>query len=178
MKETVIDLIRHGEPVGGRLYRGHNIDDPLTEKGWSQMWNAVGNHKPWDQIITSPLQRCRAFAEALGERHDIKVAIEPRFKEVGFGSWEGLSHDDIKIGRAEEYQTFFGDPVNARPEGAEVLNEFIGRVSAAYDEVLKRHQGKHCLIVAHAGADIGKANSRMNFLNTLIQGGAYAMGGA
>ena len=33
---TRIDLIRHGEPVGGRRYRGQ-IDDPLSEKGWKQM---------------------------------------------------------------------------------------------------------------------------------------------
>ena len=39
MKETTIDLIRHGEPVGGRAYRGHNIDDPLSDKGWQQIAN-------------------------------------------------------------------------------------------------------------------------------------------
>ena len=37
---TLIDMIRHGEPVGGRRYRGQ-IDDPLSEKGWRQMWAAV-----------------------------------------------------------------------------------------------------------------------------------------
>jgi len=30
---TTIDLLRHGEPVGGKRYRGQ-IDDPLSEKGW------------------------------------------------------------------------------------------------------------------------------------------------
>ena len=98
MAETVIDLIRHGEPIGGRRYRGHTIDDPLTERGWSQMWNAVGEYNSWQQIITSPLQRCQVFARALGERHGINVIIEPRFKEVGFGVWEGSTHDEIKIG--------------------------------------------------------------------------------
>ena len=34
---TTIDLIRHGEPVGGRRYRGGRMDDPLSEKGWAQM---------------------------------------------------------------------------------------------------------------------------------------------
>jgi len=40
---TTLDLMRHGEPVGGRRYRGQ-MDDPLSEKGWAQMRNAVGNH--------------------------------------------------------------------------------------------------------------------------------------
>lgn len=151
MTETVIDLIRHGEPAGGRRYRGHGVDDPLSEKGWSQMWNAVGEYDQWKQIITSPLQRCQAFAHALGERHGIPVAVEPRFKEVGFGAWEGLSHDEVKIGRAAEYQAFLKDPANHRPQDAEPLDDFIRRVSLAYQEAIERHHSSHLLIVAHAG---------------------------
>ncbi|MCP5291274.1 MAG: histidine phosphatase family protein [Burkholderiales bacterium] len=151
MPETVIDLIRHGEPVGGRRYRGHAIDDPLTEKGWSQMWKAVGDSHPWQQIISSPLQRCHAFAAALGEKYRISVDVEQRFKEVGFGVWEGLSHDEIKVNRAGEYQRFLNDPVHHRPQDAEALDDFIHRVSMAYHEVIARYQGQHCLIVTHAG---------------------------
>ena len=151
MTETVIDLIRHGQPAGGRRYRGHGVDDPLSEKGWSQMWHAVGNYNDWRHIITSPLQRCQAFAFALGERHGIDVTVESRFKEVGFGEWEGLSHDEIKIGRVTDYQAFLRDPVNRRPNGAEPLDDFIQRVSSAYEEAIERFQSSHFLIVAHAG---------------------------
>lgn len=151
MSETIIDLIRHGEPAGGRRYRGHGIDDPLTEKGWSQMWQGVGDYKTWNHIVTSPLQRCQAFAHALGERHGIPVTVEPRFKEVGFGEWEGLSHDAIKIDRKEAYQAFVSDPANCRPLGAEPLDDFVRRVSGAFDDVLRHHADQHCLIVAHAG---------------------------
>lgn len=151
MTETVIDLIRHGEPIGGRRYRGHTIDDPLTEKGWTQMWHAVGEYNLWQQIITSPLQRCQVFARALGERHGINVTIEPRFKEVGFGAWEGSTHDEIRIRCADEYQAFLKDPVTHRPRGAEVLDDFIERVGAAYDETIDCYRGQHCLVVTHAG---------------------------
>jgi len=30
---TTIDLLRHGEPVGGRMLRG-STDHPLSETGW------------------------------------------------------------------------------------------------------------------------------------------------
>lgn len=149
--ETIVDLIRHGEPIGGRRYRGNAIDDPLTEKGWSQMWNAVGEYNSWQQIITSPLQRCQMFARALGKRHDINVTVEPRFKEVGFGVWEGLTHDEIKVNRTSEYHAFLKDPVNHRPQGAEKLDDFIKRVVSAFDETIVRYHNQHCLIVAHAG---------------------------
>ncbi len=54
MRPTLVDLMRHGEPVGGVRFRGNVTDDPLSNLGWSQMWDAVGDHHPWDQLISSP----------------------------------------------------------------------------------------------------------------------------
>jgi len=149
--ETIIDLIRHGEPEGGRAYRGHNIDDPLSEKGWRQMWAAVGEQVPWSHIISSPLIRCRHFAEMLAEKYSLPISIDDRFKEVGFGSWEGRTPDQIKADNIDEYTAFYKDPVNARPPGAEDLGDFISRVSSAYDEVSKKFSGQRILVVSHAG---------------------------
>ena len=151
--ETIIDIIRHGEPEGGRAFRGHSINDPLSEKGWQQMWDAVGEHAPWDQIITSPLERCQAFAEALMDVYKIPCDMVENFKEVGFGCWEGRTPDEIKEDNLKEYQNFYLDPVNARPEGAEDLNDFIARVKDAYENTVEKYQGKHILIVAHAGVN-------------------------
>lgn len=151
MSETVIDLIRHGEPEGGSKYRGHHVDDPLSEKGWSQMWAAIGEQIPWQFIISSPLLRCCEFANALGERHDIPVAIDDRLKETGFGSWEGKTRAEVRQQNPKEYEGFYRDPVNCRPAGAENLDDFIARASSACDDVVQRYVGHHCLIVAHAG---------------------------
>lgn len=151
MSETLIDLLRHGEPVGGRAYRGHHIDDPLSAKGWQQMRDAVGEHHPWQQIVSSPLQRCQAFAAELASKYNLPLTIDERFKEVGFGSWEGLTPDNLKQARADEYAAFYADPVNARPPGAEPLDEFIQRVDSAYRELIKTFSGQHILLVAHAG---------------------------
>lgn len=151
MTDTIIDLIRHGEPVGGRAYRGHNIDDPLSEKGWQQMRDAVGEHCPWSHIISSPLFRCKAFAEELADKHGLPITIEDRLKEVGFGEWEGKTPDELKQERPVEYAAFYADPVNMRPPRAEDLGSFIDRVSDAYDDIAQQYTGKHLLVVAHAG---------------------------
>lgn len=151
MGETVIDFIRHGEPIGGRAFRGHRIDDPLSDKGWQQMRSAVGDHCPWSHIISSPLQRCKAFADELASKHQLDVTIDDRFKEVGFGDWEGQTPEQLQAQRLEEYNAFYADPVNSRPPGAEDLNEFISRVVDAYEDVVKSYTDKHILVVAHAG---------------------------
>ncbi|MDH5445543.1 MAG: histidine phosphatase family protein [Gammaproteobacteria bacterium] len=151
MKETIIDFIRHGQPEGGSVYRGHGVDDPLSDLGWQQMWQAVGNASPWQQIISSPMLRCKAFAEQLSDKYQLPLSIDERFKEVGFGSWEGRNRKEIQENSKSEYDAFYNDPINCRPDGAEPIDAFISRVVVALDEVINQYRGQHCLVVAHAG---------------------------
>ena len=152
---TTLDLMRHGEPVGGRKYRGQ-IDDPLSEKGWAQMQAAVGasvfgEQVPWTRIVSSPLVRCRAFAETLADRHGLPLTLDARLREVGFGEWEGKSAAEIEQDTPGTLERFKADPVNARPAGAEPLADFHARVAASLDDLLARHTDQHVLLVGHAG---------------------------
>ena len=72
-KQITVDFLRHGEPVGGEVLRGR-IDHPLSDLGWSQMQKAAAlcaelktsaATPRWTHLISSPLQRCRVFAEHL-----------------------------------------------------------------------------------------------------------------
>jgi broad specificity phosphatase PhoE len=148
---TYIDVIRHGEPVGGQRYRGYSIDDPLTEKGWAQMRAAVPEQPQWQHIVSSPLSRCLAFSQELAKTLNIEYSIEDRVKEIGFGEWEGKTPKDILAEDSEALNHFYKDPVNNRPQGAEPLDTFSQRVWQAYQSVAENHKGKHILIVAHAG---------------------------
>jgi len=148
--ETRIDLLRHGEPLGGRRYRGQ-LDDELSELGWRQMWQAVDGRNDWQQIVTSPLKRCRAFAEALGRKAGLPVRTEPRFAEVGFGEWEGKTRVELEQLVPGQVARFYRDPVNCRPPGAEPLAEFAGRVEAGFHDLLQQFGGQSVLVVAHAG---------------------------
>ena len=147
---TTLDLMRHGEPVGGRRYRGQ-IDDPLSDKGWAQMQAAVGESVPWTRVVSSPLLRCRAFAESLADRHGLPLALDDRLKEVGFGDWEGKSAAEIEQAAPGTLARFKADPVNARPAGAEALVDFHARVAAGLEALLTQHAGQHVLLVGHAG---------------------------
>lgn len=148
---TYIDVIRHGEPVGGRRYRGFSVDDPLTEKGWEQMRAAVPETPQWQHIISSPLKRCLDFSQELANDLQIEYSVEDNVKEIGFGDWEGKTPEEIIAQDSEALNHFYQDPVNNRPDGAEPLETFSERVWTAYNKILEDHQGKHILIVAHAG---------------------------
>ena len=121
---STIDLLRHGEPRGGVRYRGDGVDDPLSERGWEQMWAAVAQTSDWTHVVTSPLRRCREFAEVLATRSDIPLVVDTRLREVGFGAWEGRRHDEVRDADPAAYLAFFRDAVNHRPPGAEPLDTF------------------------------------------------------
>lgn len=147
---TIIDIIRHGEPVGGSKYRGQ-IDDPLSELGWRQMRTAVAGRDDWQQIVTSDLRRCADFASELGAKLSIGVELDSGFREVGFGRWEGKSATELLADDPEGIAAFWRDPINNTPPGAEPLCDFHQRVVTAWQNVLQRHAGKKLLLVGHAG---------------------------
>jgi len=147
---TTVDLIRHGEPVGGTRYRGFT-DDPLSEEGWLQMRSAVADHSPWDAIISSPLSRCAEFAAEVAERYGIPMQTDDRFKEIFFGPWEGKTADELLSEDKECLQRFWADPVNNMPEGAETIEVFAERVLAAWDAMIEQHRERHILLVGHGG---------------------------
>ena len=147
---TTLDLMRHGEPVGGSKYRGQT-DDPLSEKGWKQMRQAVGENCPWQVIVTSPLSRCADFASELAKRHRLPLEADARLVELGFGAWEGRTAEELTAKDPEILVRFRNDPLAHAPPGAEPLMEFRKRILEAWDLLHTRHSGKHLLIVAHAG---------------------------
>jgi probable phosphoglycerate mutase len=148
---TTIDLLRHGEPEGGVRYRGDGVDDPLSERGWSQMWAAIDVASDWTHVVTSPLRRCREFAEAVADQRGLPLAIDPRVREMGFGAWEGKRHEQVRDADPEAYLAFFRDAVNHPPPSSEPLNAFYPRVTEGIRAIFDEHTEGHVLLVCHLG---------------------------
>lgn len=147
---TIIDILRHGEPLGGSKYRGQ-IDDPLSDKGWRQMRGAVAGRKEWQHIVSSDLSRCAEFAREVSHQLGVGLELQPQFREVGFGSWEGKSARQLLEEDPQGTAAFWRDPINNTPRGAEPLGEFQQRIVSAWNGLLERHAGSHLLLVGHAG---------------------------
>jgi len=133
------------------MYRGNTIDHPLSDKGWQQMHDAVADIPPWDIVVSSPMQRCLAFAQDYASRHQLEVMVDDNFKEIGFGVWEGFSSQQILAKDPEAIKNFYRDPVSCQPENAEPVAVFQQRVSQALEKIFTRQKDKRVLVVAHAG---------------------------
>lgn len=147
---TVIDLLRHGDVEGGRKYRGQ-LDDPLSELGWEQLRTATTNKQHWQHIITSPLKRCAEFAHELSQTHSLPIQIEPEFKEVSFGLWEGKTAEQLLNSEEKRIKEYWDDPINTTPPQGENLLDFEKRIIARWKSMLDEYQGQHILLISHAG---------------------------
>ncbi|MCP5419447.1 MAG: alpha-ribazole phosphatase [Gammaproteobacteria bacterium] len=148
---TVIDLLRHGEPEGGRRYRG-SLDDPLSASGWEQMRAAIHLCQPtWQVIVSSPLRRCAEFAQELADRHRLPLEIDSGLREMSFGVWEGRTPAEILLVTPEAQERFWRDPIRHPPPDGENLLSFQTRVVSAWHDLLGRHTGRRILLVGHGG---------------------------
>lgn len=146
----IIDLLRHGAPVGGVKYRG-TLDDPLAPEGWEAMWATTRDHGPWDRILSSPLKRCAEFAMALGERLGIPATIEPALREMSFGAWEGKTSAEIMAEDRDQLTRFWKNPLENPPPGGDHLHDVQTRLRQVWHHTIDHIDGERVLIVAHGG---------------------------
>ena len=140
---TTLLLARHGETDWNRELRIQGSSDiDLNELGLKQAHALAQEleHVELDAIYASDLSRARATAEAVAASHGLEVHLDPRLRERAFGSWEGLTREDV----------------TALPDGAshdgESDDEVRARVLGAVQSIAAAHPGEQVLVVSHGGA--------------------------
>jgi len=138
-----IDLIRHGDVSGRKHVARGRTDNPLSDEGWEQLQAVKKCIGRVDKIATSPLKRCRLFAESCDE----PVVVIEDMQEIDFGDWEDKSADEV------EDQTllniFFDDPCDFQAPNGEAFEVFTKRVLAAWETWLQQDMGEHRILLAH-----------------------------
>jgi probable phosphoglycerate mutase len=150
---TTFRLLRHGqtEHTLQRRFSGGSSDPALTEVGHRQA-DVTARHLatagPIDLIVSSPLQRARQTAAAVGAALAVDVVIDEDLRECHFGVWDGLTFEEVRTGWPDELAGWLASPAKAPPRG-ESMREVATRVSAAQERLLDRHAGQNVLVVAH-----------------------------
>ena len=140
---TTLLLARHGETDWNRELRIQGSSDiELNELGrrQAQFLAQELTDVDLDAIYASDLSRARTTAAAVAATHGLEVRLDPRLRERSFGSWEGLTREDIAL-----------FPAGSRHDG-ETDDEVRERVLAAVQEIAAAHPGEQVLIVSHGAA--------------------------
>jgi broad specificity phosphatase PhoE len=145
--------VRHGatEWSQARRFAGSR-DIPLTAQGRLQAEAAAQAlaDSSAAAIYTSPLERARTSAEVIAKPHRLEPVIEPRFREMAFGTWEGLIRDELLTRFPAEAAVWASTPHLITPPEGEALTAVDARVRAALTALVEQHQGETIILVSHA----------------------------
>jgi len=133
-----------------RRYSGHG-DPELTELGRAQAAAAarrLGEGGGIDVIVSSPLGRARATAQAVAEATGLSVEIEEGLIETDFGGWEGLTFTEAGQRDPQLHRRWLGD-VDVAPPGGESFAQVAARMAVTREALIARYPGARILAVSH-----------------------------
>jgi len=146
-------VLRHGETEFSRARRFTGaLDVGLTALGQQQMEAAAsalagtGIHAAY----SSPQERARTSAEVVAKPHRLDVRLDPRFAEMRFGAWEGLTRDEAAGAAPAVFEAWRQAPGAVTPPGGEPLADVAARVAAGLHDVHARHADQTVVLVTHA----------------------------
>ncbi|WP_432116348.1 bifunctional RNase H/acid phosphatase [Streptomyces sp. S1] len=147
-------LLRHGETAltPEKRFSGSGGSDPeLSAAGLRQaeaVAAALAARGTIQEIVSSPLTRCRQTAAAVAARLGLDVRIEQGLRETDFGAWEGLTFGEVRERYPEDLDAWLASP-KAAPTGGESFATVARRVAATRDRLTAAHAGRTVLLVTH-----------------------------
>ncbi|MEU7277498.1 bifunctional RNase H/acid phosphatase [Streptomyces sp. NPDC045431] len=147
-------LLRHGETAltPEKRFSGSGGSDPeLSAVGLRQaeaVASALAARGTIQDIVSSPLQRCRQTAAAVAARLGLDVRVEDGLRETDFGAWEGLTFAEVRERYPDDLDAWLSSAKSA-PTGGESFAATARRVAAARDELTARYAGRTVLLVTH-----------------------------
>jgi len=148
----MVTLVRHGqtERSAAMAYSGR-MDIPLTDIGRQQARECARSLAGTgiDAVVTSPLIRARATAEAIADAAGAPLTIDERLAEIDYGLFEGLDRAGARARFGQAFEDWRADPFGAPVPGMETLPAALERARAATADALAAHE--HPVIVGHQG---------------------------
>jgi broad specificity phosphatase PhoE len=151
---TRLYLIRHGE-VEKTYHKvfGGRIDMELSPLGHDQV-RALARFlraAPPDVMYASPMRRVQQTLAPLAEETGLKPVLMEGLREVDFGSWTGLSWDEVLQKHGVSAYSWLHQLDDGTIERAETVPEFRKRVEVSLDQILAETPGKTVAVICHGG---------------------------
>jgi broad specificity phosphatase PhoE len=157
LKLGYLYLVRSGttEWNKAKRYIGQT-DIPLCYEGFLQAVHLASyffenNENKIDYIVSSPLKRSLDTASVISRLNKLPIEIVYNLSETSFGSWEGLTGQEIREICPKEAAIWFNDPYEAYVPGGENIEVFRTRVTRIFKELEKKAMNSNIVAVSHDG---------------------------
>jgi len=142
-----IFLLRHAHSVANAkgILAGRMENIPLSKEGQTQRTLLATrlNGATFDQVLSSPIQRCIETLSAL----TLNVDIAEEFQEVHYGDWTGKKTSTLM--RNAAWREIHKNPASVRFPNGETLPEVQTRALLGIDKYVNK-RSKNILISTHA----------------------------
>ncbi|MEU3218629.1 bifunctional RNase H/acid phosphatase [Streptomyces sp. NPDC006971] len=148
-------LLRHGETAltPEKRFSGSGGTDPELSAAGRRQAEAIARslaaRGTIQEIVSSPLRRCRETAGAVAARLGLEVRIDEGLRETDFGAWEGLTFAEVRERHGSDLDAWLASEEAAPTGGGESFAEVTRRVADARDRLVARHAGRTVLLVTH-----------------------------
>ena len=136
-----------GSPAGCRARTPASATRVATRSappptGWRRSANGSMPSSP--RPYAAPASPARSSPNASG----VPLEDEPGFAEMEFGTWDGMTFDEVAATEREALEKWLGS-LDERPGGGESLVMVQERVLAALERLLARHAGRTVVVASH-----------------------------
>jgi len=155
-----IYLLRHGELMQSGILCGRT-DIALSSIGQQQLHVAAQRLPEISQCFSSPMMRCRTFAEDYCHQNGLSLQVVSELQEMNFGDWDGESYQTLwQLKRnTPSLGDFWQNPWQHQPPNGEAMLNFTQRVERFWYGLLARleqvkpgqQQQGNILVVSHGG---------------------------
>ncbi len=150
---TTLLLVRHGETDWNRDGRWQGGSDTSLNDVGREQARALADELDGNisTVYSSDLARARETAEIVVANIGLPVQIDPRLRERGFGSWEGLTTTEIEERFGDAHRRWVASE-GAGADDAETFEDFFARVNDFLADLLRLHPGEEVLVISHGGS--------------------------
>ena len=145
-------LIRHGQTDFSKENRFcGSIDPPLNDVGMrmAECFGVAYADRNWNAIYSSPSLRARQTASALAARIGKQPILDEGLREVSYGEWEGLRHEDAEERFPKAYAYWSADTASRSTPSGETAFQVAARAALVLERIKRDCPEGRILVVSH-----------------------------
>ena len=164
---TELILMRHGKTDATKRHIYCGLADlPLADDAYEEIRQTVAQLPVFTYVYASDLRRARQTADIAAPQAEVRP--RPTLREIDFGSFDGLTADEIMARMPKMWDTYMRDVIAFTFPGGDNVRAFAACAAAEARSIAAAHNGQKVLVVTHKGVIL-------SILSMLLHGDASRM---
>jgi broad specificity phosphatase PhoE len=152
--QRLVYLVRHGATDWNQAGRIQGqLDVPLNAEGRAQAQLVAQRlvSVAATALYSSDLLRAYETAQIIGQATGLAVIQKPGLREMHFGTWQGLTVQQIRERDPEIYAARRENPYEVPPPGGQTWQQFYQQAVRTLHDILQETDAQRLIVATHSG---------------------------